>query len=158
QCSGLLLGRKDLIESALLNSNPREGAVCRPMKVGKEEIIGCVTALEVWLKLDPKKLYDEWNGRIDRIRKLVETVPGVKTETYIPDDGNRYPTLKVSWDQQAWGFTLADCVQALRGGDPVIEVLGADNPSLVPAVREGIQKPNPKELKEVDHIELVSMT
>src|SRR5215467_4542277 len=37
QCSGLLLGRKDLIESALLNSNPREGAVCRPMKVGKEE-------------------------------------------------------------------------------------------------------------------------
>src|SRR5215467_9345660 len=68
QCSGLLLGRRDLIESALLNSNPREGAVCRPMKVGKEEIIGCLTALEVWLKVDPKKLYDEWNARIDRIR------------------------------------------------------------------------------------------
>jgi hypothetical protein len=85
-------------------------------------------------------------------------VPGVKTETYVPDDGNRYPTLKISWDQQAWGFTLADCVQQLRAGDPVIEVLGADNPSLVPAVREGIQKPNRKERKEVDHIELVSMT
>jgi len=41
QCSGLLLGRKDLIEAALLNSSPREGAVCRPMKVGKEEVIGC---------------------------------------------------------------------------------------------------------------------
>jgi L-seryl-tRNA(Ser) seleniumtransferase len=66
--------------------------------------------------------------------------------------------LKVSWDQQAWGFTITDCVQKLRAGDPVIEVLGADNPSLVPAVREGIQKPNTKELKEVDHIELVSMT
>src|SRR5712672_3700923 len=84
--------------------------------------------------------------------------PGSKTEIYIPDDGNRYPTLKVSWDQQAWGFTITDCVQQLRAGDPVIEVLGADNPSLVPAVREGIQKPNTKELKEVDHIELVSMT
>jgi len=94
----------------------------------------------------------------DRIAKLVETVPGVKTEIYIPDDGNRYPTLKISWDQLAWGFTLADCVQKLREGDPVIEVLGADNPSLVPAVREGIQKPNRKERKEVDHIELVSMT
>jgi L-seryl-tRNA(Ser) seleniumtransferase len=158
QCSGLLLGRKDLIESALMNSNPREGAVCRPMKVGKEEIIGCLTALEVWLKLDPKKLYAEWNGRIDRIRKLVDTVPGVKTDTYVPEDGNRYPTLKVSWDQQAWGFSISDCVQQLRAGDPVIEVLGADNPSLVKAVREGNPNPTPKERKAPDHIELVSMT
>ena len=158
QCSGVLLGRKDLIEAALRNSNPWEGAVCRAMKVGKEEVIGCLTAVETWLKIDSKKLYSEWNGRVDRIAKLVETVPGVRTETYVPDDGNRYPTLKVSWDQQAWGFTITDCVQKLREGDPVIEVLGADNPSLVPAVREGIQKPNNKERKETDHIELVSMT
>ncbi len=156
QCSGLLLGRKDLIEAALLNCSPREGAVCRPMKVGKEEIIGCLTALETWLKIDEKKLYSEWNGRVDRIRKLVETVPGVKTSTYTPDDGNRYPTLKISWDQQAWGFTISDCVRQLRAGDPVIEVLGADNPSLVTAVREG--NPNHKEPKGPDHIELVSMT
>ena len=156
QCSGVLLGRKDLIEAALLNSSPREGAVCRPMKVGKEEIIGCLTALETWLNLDEKKLYAEWNGRIDRIRKLVETVPGVRTDTFIPDDGNRYPTLRVYWDQQAWRFSVMDCVQELRAGDPVIEVLGADNPSLVKAVREG--SPNRKERKEPDHIELVSMT
>jgi L-seryl-tRNA(Ser) seleniumtransferase len=89
QCSGLLLGRKDLIEAALLNCSPREGAVCRPMKVGKEEIIGCLTALETWLNLDEKKIYAEWNERVDRIRKLVETVPGVKTDIFIPDDGNR---------------------------------------------------------------------
>ncbi len=156
QCSGLLLGRKDLIEAALLNCSPREGAVCRPMKVGKEEIIGCLTALETWLKIDEKKLYAEWNGRLDRIRKLVETVPGVKTETFTPEDGNRYPTLKVSWDQQAWNYSITDCVEQLRAGSPVIEVLGADNPSLVKAVREG--NPNHKEPKGPDHIELVSMT
>jgi uncharacterized pyridoxal phosphate-dependent enzyme len=158
QCSGLLLGRKDLIEAALMNSNPREGAVCRPMKVGKEEIIGCLTALEVWLKLDEKKLYAEWNDRINRIRKLVDTVPGVKTDTYVPDDGNRYPTLKVSWDQQGWHYSIADLVQELRSGDPVIEVLGTDNPSLVTAVREGNPNPTRKERKAPDHIELVSMT
>ena len=156
QCSGLLLGRKDLIESALLNCAPREGAVCRPMKVGKEEVIGCLTALETWLNLDEKKLYAEWNGRIDRIRKLVETVPGVKTDVYVPDDGNRYPTLRVSWDHAAWRYSIFDCVAELRAGDPVIEVLGADNPSLVTAVREG--NPNHKERKEPDRIELVSMT
>ena len=158
QCSGLLLGRKDLIEAALMNSNPREGAICRPMKVGKEEIIGCLTALETWLRLDDKKLYRVWNERVDRIRKLVDTVPDVVTDVYIPDDGNRYPTLKISWDQKAWGFTISDCVQALRDGDPVIEVLGADNPSLVKAVREGNPNPTSKERKEPNHIELVSMT
>jgi L-seryl-tRNA(Ser) seleniumtransferase len=158
QCSGLLLGRKDLVEAALLNCAPREGAVCRPMKVGKEEIIGCLTALETWLKIDEKKLYEEWNARIDRIRKLVDTVPGVKTDTYVPDDGNRYPTLRVAWDQQAWRYTISDCVQELRASDPVIEVLGADNPSLVTAVREGNPQPTRKERKAPDHIELVSMT
>jgi L-seryl-tRNA(Ser) seleniumtransferase len=126
------------------------------MKVGKEEIIGCLVALETWLKIDEKKLYEDWNVRIDRIRKLVETVPGVSTSTYVPDDGNRYPTLKVKWDQQAWNFSISDCVRELRAGNPVIEVLGADNPSLVTAVREG--NPNRKERKEPDHIELVSMT
>ena len=156
QCSGLLLGRKDLVEAALLNCSPREGAVCRPMKVGKEEVIGCLTALETWLNLDAKKLYAEWDGRVDRIRKLVDTVPGVKTDVYIPDDGNRYPTLKLSWDQKAWSYSLSDCVRELRQGDPIIEVVGVDNPSLVTAVREG--NPNRKEHKDPDHIELVSMT
>jgi L-seryl-tRNA(Ser) seleniumtransferase len=158
QCSGVLLGRKDLIDAALANSSPREGAVCRPMKVGKEEMIGCLTALETWLKLDGEKLNREWNARVDSIRKLVETVPGVQTKIYIPDDGNRFPTLRVSWDQKAWGYSVMDCVHALREGDPVIEVLGSDNPSLVPAVREGNPNPNRKERKEPDHIELISMT
>jgi L-seryl-tRNA(Ser) seleniumtransferase len=156
QCSGLLLGRKDLIEAALMNCSPREGAVCRPMKVGKEEVIGCLTALETWLSLDEKKLYAEWNGRVDRIRKLVETVPGVTTSTYVPDDGNRYPTLRVSWDQQSWNYSVTDCVEELRASSPRIEVLGPDNPSLVKAVREG--NPNRKEPKPPSHIELVSMT
>jgi uncharacterized pyridoxal phosphate-dependent enzyme len=158
QCSGVLLGRKDLVEAAMRNSCPYEGSVCRPMKVGKEEIIGCLTAIETWLKVDSKKLYSEWNARVDRIAKLVETVPGVRTEIYIPDDGNRYPTLRVSWDQKGWGFSITDCVKQLRDGDPVIEVLGIDNPSLVSAVKEGVEKPNPKEIKEQNHIELISMT
>jgi L-seryl-tRNA(Ser) seleniumtransferase len=160
QCSGVLLGRKDLIDAALRNSCPYEGAVCRPMKVGKEEVIALLTAIETWLHTDSKKLYDEWNARVERIAKLVETVPGVQTEIYIPEDGNRYPTLRVSWDQDAWGYSIKDCVTALRDGDPVIEVLGIDNPSLVSAVHEGVDKPkpNPKEPKKHNHIELVSMT
>lgn len=156
QCSGVLLGRKDLIEAALLNTNPYEGAVCRPMKVGKEEVMGCLAAVETWLKLDADALYRRWNERVGRIATLLGTVRGVKTEIHVPEDGNRYPTLRVSWDQQGWGLSVMDCVQKLRDGDPAIEVLGPDNPSGVSAVREG--NPNKKELQEPSHLEIVSMT
>jgi L-seryl-tRNA(Ser) seleniumtransferase len=156
QCSGLLLGRKDLIEAAVANCSPWEGAVCRPMKVGKEEIIGCLTALETWLKMDPEALYREWNGRVQRIAKLVETVPGVKTEIIVPEGANRFPTLTITWDQNAWGFTVADCARKLSDGDPRIEVLTKSNPSLVPGAEEGY--PNPKEPQSSDQLQIVSVT
>ena len=156
QCSGLLLGRKDLIEAAMANTSPWEGAVCRAMKVGKEEIMGCLAAVEAWTKMDLNALNRQWNERAARIQKLVDTVPGVKTEIRIPEEGNRYPTLIVSWDEEAWGFTVADCDKKLREGEPRIEVLTSSNPSLVPAVHEGYE--NPKAAKRRDRIEIVSMT
>ena len=158
QCSGLLLGRKDLIEAAMLNTSPWEGAVCRAMKVGKEEIVGLLMAVETWLKTDFDALNREWNARVQRIAKLVETVSGVETDISIPKDGNRYPTLYISWDEEKWGFTVRDCVQKLRAGDPVIEVAGADNPSIVPAVREGNPKQSSKESAQRRRLELVSST
>jgi len=156
QCSGVLLGRKDLIEAAMANTSPWEGAVCRAMKVGKEEVMGCLAAIEAWMKMDLNALNSQWNERAVRIQKLVDTVPGVKTEIQIPEEGNRYPTLIVTWDEAAWGFTVADCDKKLREGEPRIEVLTSSNPSLVPAVHEGYE--NPKAAKRKDRIEIVSMT
>ena len=133
--------------------------MCRAMKVGKEEIIGLLTAVETWLKNDLNTLNREWNARVERIATLVRTVPGVETDISIPTDGNRYPTLHISWDQEKWGYTIKDCVQALRTGDPVIEVAGADNPSIVPAVREGNPKPKRKgSASGSSKLELVSST
>ena len=156
QCSGVLLGRKDLIEAAMANTSPWEGAVCRAMKVGKEEVMGCLAAIEAWMKMDLSVLNRQWNERAVRIQKMVDTVPGVKTEIQIPEEGNRYPTLVVTWDEAAWGFTVADCDKKLREGEPRIEVLTSSNPSLVTAVHEGYE--NPKSVKEPDRIEIVSMT
>jgi seryl-tRNA(Sec) selenium transferase len=137
QCSGILLGRKDLIEAALANSSPWEGAVCRAMKVGKEEIIGVLAAIDQWSRLDLATLDREWTKRVERIKKLVETVPGVTAEIRIPEGGNRYPTLTVNWDEKEFGLTVAQCDEQLRASEPRIEVLTASNPSLVPAVSEG---------------------
>ena len=158
QCSGLLLGRKDLIEAALAQCSPWEGAVCRAMKVGKEEIIGVLAAVESWTKQDLEALNKAWSKRVERIAKIVETVPGVTTEVRIPEGGNRYPTLTVKWDEQAWGFTVADCDRALRDGEPRIEVLTSSNPSLVPAVREGWQAGRKETPRRPDRLQIISMT
>ncbi len=158
QCSGLLLGRKDLIEAAIMNSNPREGAVCRPMKVGKEEVIGCLTALETWLKVDEKKLYSEWNARIDRIRN-----------SWIQSRGDHCCLRSRRWESIPYpesfmgpaglGLQLERLRCGAAGRQPGNwNVLGTDNPSLVTAVREGNPNPTAKERKQPDHIELVSMT
>lgn len=155
QCSGLLFGRKDLINAALANYNPWEGSVCRPMKVGKEEIMGCLAAVEWWMKADLKKLDREWRRQLGRIKTLAESVRGVEAEISPSRDPYRVPRLTIRWDEQTWRFTIADCDRQLREGDPRIEVLTlGNNPPLVPAVRE-------KELKlpaRPDQMHIISQT
>jgi uncharacterized pyridoxal phosphate-dependent enzyme len=155
QCAGVLLGRKDLIDAALKNYNPYEGSICRPMKVGKEEIIGMLTAIETWQKIDMNALNRQWNARVERIAKLVDTVPGVSTKIYVPEEGNSYPTLRVNWDEQKFGLTVAQCDEQLRAGNPRIEVLTNTNPSMVAAVVEG---DDGKHEAPPNQLEIVSMT
>jgi uncharacterized pyridoxal phosphate-dependent enzyme len=157
QCAGILLGRKHLIEAALANCSPWEGSVCRPMKVGKEEIIGMLAAVEYWSKADLAALNREWQSRVERIAKIVETVPGVTTDIHIPKGGNSYPTLTVLWDQKQFGLTVSECDAQLRAGEPRIEVLTNSNPSLVPVVEEGVH-PTSKPVARPNQLEIVSMT
>jgi L-seryl-tRNA(Ser) seleniumtransferase len=153
QSSGILLGRKDLIEAGLANSNPWEGAVCRPMKVGKEEIMGCLAAIETWLKMDVGKLNKEWGTRVQRIATLVETVPGVEAKVYMPEE-NQCPTLMITWDQKGWRYTTADCARELLEGTPSIAVLTEDNPSDVLSRKQT----SPRSHRHEDKLQIVSMT
>ena len=157
QCSGVLLGRKDLIDAALANSNPWEGAVCRPMKVGKEEIMGIVAAIEYWSRADPAALNKEWQSRVERIQKLVATVPGVTTNIATPQDENSYPTLTVTWDENKFGLTVAQCDQQLREGEPRIEVLTNSNPSGV-LDRITDNDPNRQRSEDPNLLQIISMT
>jgi L-seryl-tRNA(Ser) seleniumtransferase len=153
QSSGILLGRKDLIDAALANTNPWEGAVCRPMKVGKEEIMGCLAAVETWMKMDVPKLNRQWTAQMQRIATLVGTIPGVQTKLYTPEE-DQCPTLGISWDQKEWNYTIADCTKQLLEGTPAIAVMSEDNPSDVLG-----RKPRPKrEPRANDSLQIVSMT
>lgn len=152
QCSGVLLGRADLIDAAMANSAPWEGAVCRAMKVGKEEIMGVLAAVEYWSKADLNALNKVWQGRVERVAKLVETVPGVTTSIEIPVGSNSYPTLTINWDEAAFGLTVAQCVEELRQGEPCIEMLSTlGNRSLLPQLRKSTAN-------VVNKLQVVSMT
>lgn len=128
QCTGLLLGRKDLIEAALYNTNPWDSSTCRAMKVGTEEIVGCLAAVETWFHMDQAKLDKEWSDRARRIKKIVDTVPGVTSSIATPPNRFRYPTIAINWDQDAWGYTAQDCANELLEGTPSIVVLTNYNP------------------------------
>ncbi|MBI3855868.1 MAG: aminotransferase class V-fold PLP-dependent enzyme [Planctomycetes bacterium] len=122
QCSGMLLGRKDLIEAAAANNNPQTDAVGRTNKVGKEEIVGLWAALEHFVRQDPKALWTEWERRCATIASQVAGVAGAKAETFVPQIANAVPHLKVVWDAAAAGVTPGDAVKRLREGEPRIEV------------------------------------
>lgn len=59
QSSGLIVGRKDLVEAAAFNGAPNYG-VGRPMKVSKDNIVGLVAALECYLEEDEEKRFAGW--------------------------------------------------------------------------------------------------
>ncbi|MFN8633638.1 MAG: aminotransferase class V-fold PLP-dependent enzyme [Chloroflexota bacterium] len=117
QGSGLLLGRKDLIRAAAANGAPN-GAIGRPAKVSKEDIVGLVTALELFLEED---WTIEWNKHLEEAREIVGALDGLEGVSAIVDEDSSVwtsPTILVSVDEKKTGLTPELLVQRLEtGGD-----------------------------------------
>jgi uncharacterized pyridoxal phosphate-dependent enzyme len=122
QCSGLLLGRKELVDAAFLNGSPNSDSAGRIGKVGKEEIIGLLKAVELYVKKDHKAEWKEWEDRVSGIEKNVAGIRGVETEKFIPEIANQVPHLAIKWDPSVLHLTKDDFVKALREGEPRIEI------------------------------------
>ena len=120
QCAGLLVGRKDLVSYALLNNSPHEDTIGRSQKVGKEEIVGMVKALECYLNEDHEALNKEWQGRLEAISAKVSTLPSVTTSYFLPDMANHVPHMEIKWDPQRIKISFHDAAMALRKGTPSI--------------------------------------
>jgi D-glucosaminate-6-phosphate ammonia-lyase len=132
QSTGLLLGRKDLIEAARLNNSPNGDTLCRTNKVNKEEVIGMLVALETYLKLDHASEWKEWEARCHRIAEALKGFQDVKTEIRVPSIANAVPHLQIRWDTQARKVSGADMVKKLREGTPSIELApGARHPLVI---------------------------
>jgi D-glucosaminate-6-phosphate ammonia-lyase len=125
QAAGILLGQKDLLQTAWICSAPHH-AFGRAMKVGKEEIMGMLTAVEMWMKRDHAAEWREWESWLDHISEQAMRVAGVSKEIRQPEDlSNHAPVLELSWDARQLGITGSEVESLLRNGTPRIAVAGS---------------------------------
>jgi D-glucosaminate-6-phosphate ammonia-lyase len=130
QCSGLLLGKKDLVEAAFLNGSPHSDSLGRVSKVGKEEIVGLYRALQVFVKTDHAAEWNEWKRRVSVILSELSLIPGVKGTMSIPEPPHNRPTVDIQWNPEEISLSPQEVITMLRSGDPRIELApGSENSS-----------------------------
>jgi hypothetical protein len=122
--TGLLIGKERLVRAAWLNGAPHQ-AFGRTMKVGKEQMVGGLAALETWLERDAEADRQAWLARLSAIARSVGHLSGVACET-VTGPG-RVPTLRESWASQGAPIS-SDALRAdLLAGEPrvLIDDIGA---------------------------------
>lgn len=122
QATGLILGKRELIDACRLNSNPHS-AIGRPMKVGKEDIAALVAALEVFMARDEAEEIAEYKRRGDQIVALLADIPHIVARTLV-DDPRARPTVPRVYIDFEPGFPLTgrQVRDALMAGDPPIAI------------------------------------
>jgi L-seryl-tRNA(Ser) seleniumtransferase len=120
--TGLLLGRKDLVEAAKQNTNPHCGTIGRMMKVGKEGMVALLAAVERFVRLDHEAEWREFERRIGVVEKAVRGVPTVECERVVPPVANHVPHLQITWDEKRVKTTRERVTRALAEGDPPIRI------------------------------------
>jgi uncharacterized pyridoxal phosphate-dependent enzyme len=135
QAAGLLLGRKDLLQAAFLNGAPHH-ALGRPMKAGKEEIMGLLAAVEQWVRRDHQAEWSQWEHRLQSIDAAAKAC-GADSTISQPGRSNVAPQLRLRWDAGKLGIDGAGVETQLREGEPRIEVFShAEGISIMPYMME----------------------
>ena len=128
QSSGLVLGRKDLVEACALNSNPYS-AIGRGMKVGKEEVMGLLAAVELFMSQDEDAVIAGWERRCSTIAAIADEFPGI-TAAYTKPYENRFPPASplqhLRFDEEA-PLSAPEVNRALQEGQPSILASGGDS-------------------------------
>ncbi|HZY89850.1 MAG TPA: hypothetical protein VFE78_33825 [Gemmataceae bacterium] len=120
--TGLLLGRKALIEAAKRNTNPHCGTVGRALKVGKEDMVALLAAVERYVRTDHKSEWREWERRLGVIEQALKDVPTLRCERVVPPIANHVPHLHLTWDEKRSKLTPARLARELAAGDPPVQI------------------------------------
>lgn len=124
QCAGLLLGPKNILMSAWQASSPHHGAG-RDNKVGREETLGMLAAVETWVKMDHAAREKNWMNWVNTIARRVSGIESIKTTIREPEGiNNRSASLNISWDPEKLHVSSAELIQELISSKPRITVGG----------------------------------
>ena len=124
QCAGLILGRKDLLKAAWVSSAPHHGHG-RAMKIGKEEMMGMLAAVEMWALRDHKKEDEMWTQWMETIAARVGKIDGVTAAVRQPRSiDNHSPGLSINWDPAKLGITGQEVSDILWTTEPRIALGG----------------------------------
>ncbi len=126
QSAGLLLGRKDLVQAAWVHSAPHHG-YARSMKVGREEMVAMLTAVESWVARDHAAEWKEWVARCQYIADHVSSIAGVTaTVKQEPEEGlsNRSPSVTIRWESARLGVSGLEIADMLYNTEPRITLNG----------------------------------
>jgi uncharacterized pyridoxal phosphate-dependent enzyme len=122
QCAGLLLGSKDILMSTWQASSPHHGPG-RDNKVGKEEMLGMLAAVEAWVKRDHQAEWKTWLSWLDVIARRVSKIDGVETSVHEPTElSNRSPVLNVSWDPEKLHISAEEVAEDFARNKPRIAI------------------------------------
>lgn len=151
QSAGLLLGKRKYIEAARLHTPPRGTTIGRGMKVNKEEVLGMLVALEMYLERDHAKEWKMWEAQIKLISDSAKSVKGVETEIHVPPHANHVPSLRIKWDDNVVKISPTVARKKMKDGHPSIETVGgSDNIGITTWMMEpGQERIVAQRLKEV---------
>ena len=111
------------MRAARLNASPHPDSVGRPLKVGREEIVGVWLAAEKYVRLDFGVLDRQCASQASYLSTELKKIPGLEVSFAPHDRTRRVHRVVVEWDEKAQKISCAECERQLMNGDPRIAVL-----------------------------------
>lgn len=121
QSTGILCGRKDLIEAARKNMSPY-ASIGRPAKVCKEEIVGLVAALERFVELDHGAEWEHWVGMSQTVVDHLRGIPGIRAVVETDNPDRQGPPAVIYFTPEWRGSSPSEIQQRLTEGDPSVHI------------------------------------
>ena len=122
QASGLIVGRRDLIDGIRANGSPNH-SIGRPMKVGKEEMVGLLAAVQLYLEIDQEARASQDEETVIGWCTALNRISGVFSERSYPNEaGQPLPRAAVRFDAAKLGMDRDQVVKNLLEGSPAISV------------------------------------
>ena len=119
QGTGILCGRADLIEAAAAHANPAQ-FLGRPMKVAKEEVIGLITALNMFLEEDEESEMQAYRALAEQVVDALSEVPGLKITLEHDNHDYLIPHAVMKFGPDWRGPSRDEILNAMADGDPPI--------------------------------------